>query len=116
MYLCILHQEGEVLLHRTMQAAPAPFLKAMAPDWEELVLCVEGMFPWYWRADLCAPEGIPCVLGHARSMKAIHGGKATQDTIDAPHMAVLLRGGMIPQASVYPAARRATRDLRRRRM
>jgi transposase len=31
-------------------------------------------------------------------------------------MAVLRRGGMRPQASVEPAARRATRDLRRRRM
>jgi len=29
---------------------------------------------------------------------------------------VLLRGGMLPQAYVYPAERRATRDLRRRRM
>jgi hypothetical protein len=44
-------------------------------------------------------------------MKAIHGGKAKHDTIDAHKMAALLRGGMLPQASVYPAERRATRDL-----
>jgi hypothetical protein len=31
-------------------------------------------------------------------------------------MAVLLRGGMLPQAYVYPAAMRATRDLLRRRL
>jgi hypothetical protein len=31
-------------------------------------------------------------------------------------MAVWLRGGMRPQAYVYPAEMRATRDLRRRRM
>jgi transposase len=49
-------------------------------------------------------------------MKAIHGGKVKHDTIDAHKMAVLLRGGMLPQASVYPAERRATRDLLRRRM
>jgi transposase len=49
-------------------------------------------------------------------MKAIHGGKATHDTIDAHQMAVLLRGGLLPQAYVYPAAMRATRDLLRRRM
>src|SRR5262245_41685975 len=30
-------------------------------------------------------------------------------------MAALLRGGMLPQASVSPAERRATRDLLRRR-
>lgn len=55
------------------------------------------------------------VLGHALSMQAIHGGQAKTDTIAAPKIAVLLRGGMLPQASVYPAERRAARDLWRRR-
>jgi transposase len=75
-----------------------------------------GLFTWYWLADLCAQEGIPFGLGHALYMKAIHGGKATNDTIDAHKTAVLLRGGMLPQAYVYPAEMRATRDLLRRRM
>ena len=74
------------------------------------------MFTWYWLADLCADHGIPFVLGHALSMKAIHGGKAKNDKIDAHKIAVLLRGGMLPQASVSPAEMRATRDLLRRRM
>jgi transposase len=59
---------------------------------------------------------MPFVLGHALYMKAIHGGKAKNDRIDAHKIAVLLRGGMIPQAYVYPAEMRATRDLLRRRM
>src|SRR3954454_18952668 len=49
-------------------------------------------------------------------MKAIHGGKAKNDKIDAYKIAVLLRGGMLPQAYVYPAEMRATRDLLRRRI
>jgi transposase len=49
-------------------------------------------------------------------MKALHGGQATHDTIDAHKMAVLLRGGMLPPADVYPAEMRATRDLLRRRI
>jgi hypothetical protein len=49
-------------------------------------------------------------------MKAIHGGQATNDTIDAQKIAVLRRGGMLPQASVYPTDMRATRDRLRRRM
>jgi transposase len=49
-------------------------------------------------------------------MKAIHGGKAKNDKIDAHKIALLLRGGMMPQAYVYPAEMRATRDLLRRRM
>jgi transposase len=48
-------------------------------------------------------------------MKAIHGGKAKNDKIDSHKIAVLLRGGMIPQAYVYPSKMRATRDLLRRR-
>jgi transposase len=116
MYLCVLNQEGKVLLHRDMKAAPGPFLKAIAPYREDLVVCVECIFTWYWLADLCTQEGIPFVLGHALYMKAIHGGKAKHDRIDAQKIAVLLRGGMLPQAYVYPAAMRATRDLLRRRM
>jgi transposase len=116
MYLCVLNQDGEVLLHRDMKAAPGPFLQAIAPYREDVVVCVECLFTWYWLADLCAHAGIPFVLGHALYMKAIHGGKAKNDRIDAHKIAVLLRGGMIPQAYVYPAEMRATRDLLRRRM
>jgi transposase len=116
MYLCILDRDGEIVLHRNMKAAPEPFLKAIAPYREDLVVCVECIFTWYWLADLCAQAGIPFVLGHALYMKAIHGGKAKNDKIDAHKIAVLLRGGMLPQAYVYPANMRATRDLLRRRM
>jgi Transposase IS116/IS110/IS902 family len=59
---------------------------------------------------------MPFVLGHALSRKAIHGGKANNDTIDSQKIAVLRRGGMLPQASGYPAEMRATRDRLRRRM
>jgi transposase len=116
MYLCVLNQDGEILLHRNMPAGPEPFLKAVAPYRTDLVVCVECIFTWYWLADLCARAGIPFVLGHALSMKAIHGGKAKNDKIDAQKIAVLLRGGMLPQAYVSPAEMRATRALLRRRI
>jgi transposase len=48
-------------------------------------------------------------------MKALQGGKAKNDKIEAPKIAVLLRGGRFPQADVYPAEMRATRALLRRR-
>jgi transposase len=99
-----------------MPAGPEPFLKTIAPYRTDLVVCVECVFTWYWLADLCAREGIPFVLGHALYMKAIHGGKAKNDKIDSQKIAVLLRGGMLPQAYVYPADMRATRDLLRRRL
>jgi transposase len=116
MYECILSQDGEILLHRNMKTSPETLLKAIAPYREDLVVAVECIFTWYWLADLCAQEQIPFVLGHALYMKAIHGGKAKNDKIDSQTIAVLLRGGMLPQAYVYPAEMRATRDLLRRRM
>jgi len=116
MYLCILDATGQVLLHRNVATAPEAFLTAVAPYREDLVVAVECMFTWYWLADLCAAHGITFVLGHALAMKAIHGGKAKNDKIDAHKIAVLLRGGLLPQSYVYPAAMRATRDLLRRRL
>jgi hypothetical protein len=106
---------GEICLHCNRQAAPEAFLKAVAPYREGLVVAVECLFTWYGLADLRAQEGMPCVLGHALSMNAIHGGKAKNDKIDSAKMALLLRGGMLPKASGYPAEMRATRDLLRHR-
>ena len=96
MYVCILDPQGQILLHRNMACAPELFLKAIAPYREDIAVAVECIFTWYWLADLCSKQNIPFVLGHALYMKAIHGGKAKNDKIDAHKIAVLLRGGMLP--------------------
>lgn len=116
MYVCVLNATGQVLVHRNVPSTPDAFLDIVAPSREDLVVAAECMFTWDWLADVCAAERIPVVLGHARAMKAIHGGKAKTDTIDSHKIAGLLRGGLLPQAYVYPAARRSTRDLIRRRL
>lgn len=116
MFLCIVNQQGKILLHRNMQACPEAFLKAIAPYRDGLVVGAECMFTWYWLADVCAKEHIPFVLGHALYMRAIHGGKAKNDKIDSEKIAGLLRGGQMPMAYVYPTQMRATRDLLRRRL
>src|SRR3989440_6716853 len=116
MYICVMDAEGQIRVHRNGPATPEHFLTTVAAYREDVVVCVECIFTWYWLADLCAREGIAFVLGHALYMKAIHGGKAKNDKIDAQKIAVLLCGGMLPQAYVYPAEMRATRDLLRRRM
>jgi hypothetical protein len=46
MCLCVLNQEGEILLHQHMKAGPEPFLKALAPYREDRVVCVECLFTW----------------------------------------------------------------------
>ena len=117
MYLCVLdHGSGEVVLQRNVRTEPERFLRAIEPYRSDLVVGAECIFCWYWLADLCATENIPFVLGHALYMKAIHGGKAKNDRIDAHKIATLLRGGAFPLAYVYPRGMRATRDLMRRRL
>lgn len=115
MYLCILDGQGNVVYDRNRKATPDDLLSVIYPYREDIVLAAECMFTWYWVADTCEDVGIPFVLGHALYMKAVHGGKAKNDRIDAHKIAVLLRGGMLPMAYVYPRHLRPTRDLLRRR-
>jgi transposase len=103
MYVCILDQAGTKLVHKNLPTTSEAFLRLIAPYRDNLVVGVECMFTWYRLADLCQKEGIAFVLGHALYMKAIHGGKAKNDKIDAHKIALLLRGGMFHQAYVYPA-------------
>ena len=115
MYVCILDQLGKVIIHKNIKATPATFTPLIEPYREDLVVAAECMFTWYWLADFCEDENISFVLGHALYMKAIHGGKAKNDRIDSHKIATILRGGMLPQAYVYPRKMRSTRDLLRRR-
>jgi transposase len=115
MYICILNDEGKIMVHQNIKTDPVAFLNIIHPYRQDIAVAVECMFTWYWIADLCIQENITFILGHALYMKAIHGGKAKNDKIDSHKIAVLLRGGMMPQAYVYPARMRATRDLLRRR-
>src|SRR5262245_11595364 len=115
MHLCVLDHAGSVVCDRNLPSRPEALLRALAPFRDGLVVGAECMFAWYWVADRCAEHGIPFVLGHARYMKAVHGGKAKNDRIDAGKIARLLRGGNFPLAYVYPKGLRETRDLLRRR-
>jgi hypothetical protein len=63
MYLCILDQEGKILLHRDIKTDPDIFLKTIAPYREDIVVSVECIFTWYWLADLCSHEKKRIVSG-----------------------------------------------------
>ena len=114
--ICIVDPAGAIVLQTQIPADKQLLLQTLAPYRPDVVIAVECLFAWYWVADLCAAEKIPFVLGHALYMKAIHGGKAKNDDIDAEKIGRLLKGGNIPVAYVYPKGLRETRDLLRRRM
>src|SRR5688572_4837264 len=115
MFTHVLDSRGSTVFAKDLAADPEVFLSAIAPYRSNIVVGCECMFAWYWLADLCEDHSIAFTLGHALYMKLIHGGKAKNDRLDAEKIAGLLKGGMFPMAYVYPRAKRATRDLLRRR-
>ena len=117
MHVCVVDHGGNKHLHRNFRTrAPDRFLTALEPFRHgDLIIGCESTFNWYWLADLCARQNLAFLLGHALSLKAIHGGKTKTDRIDSEKLAMLLRGGNFPTSSVYPAELRDTRDLLRRR-
>ncbi|MCK4422777.1 MAG: IS110 family transposase [Candidatus Omnitrophica bacterium] len=116
-YICIMNKDRKILVHRQItNNATDLFLKILQPYKHDLVIGAESTFAWYWLADFCADNNIKFILGHALYMKAIHGGKAKNDRIDSKKIALLIQGGMFPLAYVYPKAKRALRDLLRRRL
>jgi hypothetical protein len=97
--LCLLHQGGALLRHRHLQTSPDMLLTALAPSRADLVVAVACLLPWSGLAALWAQAQSPCVLGHALSLQALHGGQAKHDQSDAQTSAVRRRGGRLPPAS-----------------
>jgi transposase len=116
LFLCVLDRDGQQRLARNLTAAPGPFLQAVAPFRDGLVVGCECMHCWYWLADACRDAGIAFALGHAWAMKAVHGQKTKCDRHDAEAIARLLKGGNFPLAYAYPRERRGLRDLLRARL
>src|SRR5262245_24766030 len=100
--VCILDAAGAIAFRGNVAASPQAVRDALAPFREDVAVACACLFAWYWLADLCQEEKVPFVLGHALYRKAIHGGKAKNDPIDAEKIARLLRGGNLPVAYVYP--------------
>ena len=75
MDVCIPNQAGDLVAHRHLKTKPDALLQIMVPSREDSVVAVDCLCTWSWLADLCAQEGMAFVLGHALSMKAIHGGQ-----------------------------------------
>src|SRR5262245_54226030 len=116
LFLTILDRDGHERFARNLPAAAGPFLQAIQPFREGLVVACECMHCWYWLADTCRDSSIAFALGHAWAMKAVHGQKTKCDRHDSLAIARLLRGGNFPLAYAYPKERRGLRDLLRARL
>jgi transposase len=117
MYVCVMDRQGKKLVHTNIQHNDFKFfLKLVEPYRNDLTVCCECMFGWYWLADACQAAHLPFVLAHALYVKAIHGGKNKNDRIDSEKLTHLLRSNLIPPAYVYPAKERPIRALLRQRI
>ena len=116
LFLVVLDAGSQVRFARNLPAQPEPFLRAVQPFRDGLLVACECMHCWYWLADACRDHGITFVLGHAWAMKAVHGCKTKCDRKDAEAIARLLKGGNLPPAYAYPKERRGLRDLLRARL
>lgn len=115
MYTTVMDKSGALLFHKNLPNSGPEFLEALRPFREDIAVGVESTFNWYWLADTCRKEGIPFYLGHALYMKAVHGGKNKNDSLDSKHITDLMRANLFPLAYSYPPEMRAVRDLLRRR-
>jgi transposase len=116
LYLVVLDRDGRTRYGRNLPAAPEPFLRAVAPFTDGLLVGCECVPPWYWLADTGRDHALAFVLGHAWARAAVHGQKTKCDRHDAEAIARLLKGGNFPLAYAYPKERRGRRDLLRARL
>jgi hypothetical protein len=96
--VCVVDQQGTIVRPTNLPADPQALLNALAAFRPDGAVAVACRFVWYGVADLCQDLELGFGLGHAFYMKAIHGGKAKNDDLDAEKLARLLRGGKWPQA------------------
>lgn len=115
MYVCIMDQLGNILLHENMKTDFDYFLSRVKDFLPNMIVGVESLFCYYWLFDRCQEHHIPFYLGHAYYMKSVHGGKTKNDKLDSKEIAHLLRTNHFPLAYAYSKEMRGTRDLLRRR-
>jgi hypothetical protein len=100
MYLCVIDAEGGVRVHKNIRTDPTAFSGRCRPSvrmwWSASRVCSPGT----WLVDLCGDEGMPFVLRHALSMRAMHGSNAQHDRLDAHTITAPLRRGLLPHAYV----------------
>lgn len=115
MYICITNQRGEILLHKNVRNNFEEFKKQIKNYKDEIAVGVESTHNYYWLYDGCRKEGIEFHLGHAYYLRAIRGKKKKDDKIDSKTLSDLMRSNYFPVGYAYPAEKRETRDLLRRR-
>ena len=65
LYVCILDERGNKLVHQKIKADPHQLHKLLKPYIGQVVVGVECMHCWYWVSDFCCEINVEFILGHA---------------------------------------------------
>ena len=58
LYVCILDQDGKVIVHKEISDDPQKLLTILEPYIGNIVVGIECMHCWYWVADFCEDIGV----------------------------------------------------------
>src|SRR3984957_6094255 len=110
-------EADRVLYQRRLPNDPVQIRAALAPHREDLVgVVIEATFNWYWLVDELIGEGYRVHLPNPAGIRQYEGLKYSGDFPDPPHLAQLLRLGLLPEGYISPPQGRQVRDLSRKRM
>ena len=114
-FLCVIDDKDKVLLKEKLKNDLGAILHALESFSPRPSIVVEATINWYWLVDGLQEAGFDVKLAHSMALYMITGAKVKTDRRDAFSLAKLLRLDAIPEAYIYPKAKRPIRDLLRKR-
>lgn len=110
-------EQDRVVAEKRLPNDLAKIIAFLDPWRDDLVgVVVESTYNWYWLVDGLQDAGFDVKLANTGAIKKYDGLKHSGDEADARQLAHLLRLGILPTGTILPPARRAIRDLARKRM
>jgi transposase len=109
--ICVIDQDRKVQFNRKLPNHWSVIEMALSPYRESVSVVIEASCNWYWLADKLQDNGYDLKLAHPVKLKAITDAKIKTDRRDAHWLALLLAGGLIPEAHICPRHQRRLRDL-----
>ena len=115
LFNCRVNNKDNILLKEKLKNDLGAILYALESFSPRPSVVVEATINWYWLIDGLQEAGFEVKLAHSMALYMITGAKVKTDRRDAFSLAKLLRLDVIPEAYIYPKAKRPIRDLLRKR-
>ena len=114
-FLCVIDDKDNIFLKEKVKNDLGAILYTLESFSPKPSVAVEATINWYWLVDGLQEAGFDVKLAHSMALYMITGAKIKTDRRDAFSLAKLLRLDAIPEAYIYPKAKRPIRDLLRKR-